>query len=538
MEKETSKDKSVFVRTASGLVRDYGVFDTFLIGTFVTWGLLWAVIQFPWFYGFFPGANMALALLLVAPPFILYGIVYWILGVSMPRAGADYMWVSRTVGPTLGFAWSMMWFVAYFYNAFIIPVLAFEALVATSLAVPGMIYNLDWLAGLANVLLTPVGTFTFAVLLVIVFSILTIAGGRVIKKLFYAAWITEIIGIALMWGLLATTNPNSFAHSWDATALGKIMPYASVIPAAANQGFKSVVDNSWEMTIASLPLVSLFYFGYYYQTIVAGEIKEIRKSIPLSIFGVFAATYVWWAVSSILNLQAVGPQWFYALSRLWELAPAAYPLPTPTINLMLSVIAYPNIPLTALIAITFIVTSIPMCFVQFFLSTRYFFAWGFDRIIPTRFAEVNRKFRTPVNATIALAIIAIVQLLLYVFTTFSTVFTMSVFMMIVTFMGPSIAAIVFPYVRKSLFESLPPIAKARIAGVPMISIVGVLCTISFAYLSYLYYVTPQISSPGVLGTGLMIGTFVLGIAIYLGSRTYWRRKGIAIDMAFKELPPD
>ena len=109
---------------------------------------------------------------------------------------------------------------------------------------------------------------------------------------------------------------------------------------------------------------------------------------------------------------------------------------------------------------------------------------------------------------------------------------------IVTFMGPSIAAMLIPYVRRNLFETLPPVVRYKIGGVPAISIVGAICTISFAYLSYLYYVTPQITTAGIYGTVLMVGAFVLGIAIYLGSRAYWRSIGIAVDLAFKELPPD
>jgi amino acid transporter len=532
--------KSTFIRTASGLVRQYGAFDSFLMGTFVTWGLLWAVMQFPWFYGFFPYANLPLALLIVAPPFILYGIVYWILGVSMPRAGADYMWVTRTIGPGLGFAWSMMWFVAFFHNAFIYPLVAFVTLVGTSLAVPGILFNIGWLTDLSAFILSPNGTFAFGLLIVAIFALITIVGWRAMKPLFYAAWISEVIGIIVMWALLATANPDSFARLWDASSLGKALPYGQVLPTAVSNGFNTM-QNSWDMTLACLPLASLFFFGYYYQTIVAGEVKDIRKSIPLSIFGVFAATYVWWAVSSTLNLRAFGAEWFYGLSYLWENTPsvwAQFGLPTPTMNLMLSVLAYPNGWLMGVIAVTFIVTSIPMVYVVFFLTTRYFFAWGFDRVIPTRLAEVHRTYRTPVNATAALAILSVIWLLLYLYTGFSVFYTMSTFQMIVTFMGPSIAAMLIPYVRRNLFETLPPIVRYKIGGVPAISIVGAICTISFAYLSYLYYVTPQITTAGIYGTALMVGAFVLGIAIYLGSRAYWRSKGIAVDLAFKELPPD
>jgi len=532
-----ANSSGTFIRTASGLVRDYGVFDAFLLGTYPTWGLLWAVLQFPWFWGFFPGSSIPLALLVIAPPFVLLGIVYWALGVSMPRSGADYMWVSRTFGPMLGFAWAMVWMVAYGISTYIYSTFAFESVISTSLSVPGLLFGVPSLVGLATFLQTTNAEFVVALVIIALYVLVTVLGGSVLKKVFYIGWIAEIIGIAVMWWLLATTTPGSFAALWNATPVGAALPYDKVLPYAQANGYSIVPRNDWGATVASLPLAGLFWFGFYYMTMVGGEIKEVRKTIPLSIIIVFIATYIWWAVSAELYLNAFGTQWSYALAYLWERT-TAYSGPTPTINLLLSIAAYPNVIIMAIVAITFIITSFLMTFMNFFLPTRYIFAWAFDRCIPTRFADVNERFRSPVNATLLLAAFTVFGVFIFLYTNFGTVFTMSVMMMTISFFGPALAAIAFPYRQKSLYETLPGSLQARIGGIPVLSIIGVLVTVGVGYLSYAFFMSPQVMTASTFGFAFIVGTFIFGVAVYLASRAYWKHKNIAIDLAFKELPPE
>ena len=535
--KNSMTQSSAFIRTASGLVRDYGLFDAFLLGTYPTWGLLWGVLQFPWFWGFFPGSSIPLALILIAPPFILLGIVYWALGVAMPRSGADYMWVSRTFGPTLGFAWSMVWMVAYGISTYIYSTFAFESVISTSLSVPGLLFGVPSLVGLANFLQTTNAEFVVALVIIALYVIVTVLGGSVLKKVFYIGWIAEVVGIAVMWWLLATTSPTAFASLWNATPVGASLPYEKIIPLAVANGYTAVPRNSWDATVASLPLAGLFWFGFYYMTMVGGEIKEVRRTIPLSIIAVFLATFVWWAVSAELYLDAFGTQWSYALGYLWERT-SAYTGPTPTLNLLLSITAYPNVLIMAIVAVTFIITSFLMTFMNFFLPTRYLFAWAFDRAIPTRFADVSERFRSPVKATLLLAAFTVFGVFIFLYTNFGTVFTMSVMMMTIAFFGPALAAIVFPYRQKALFETLPSALKARVGNIPVLSIIGVFVTIGVGYLGYAFFLSPQVMTASTFGFEFIIGTFIFGVLIYLLSRAYWKRKGVAIDLAFKQLPPE
>jgi len=82
-------EQQYFVRKASGLVREFGATDLLLISSAMVFGLVFTTLQFPWFYGFNPGANLALSLIIAGVPFLFLMLVYWVIGVVMPRSGSD-----------------------------------------------------------------------------------------------------------------------------------------------------------------------------------------------------------------------------------------------------------------------------------------------------------------------------------------------------------------------------------------------------------------------------------------------------------------
>ena len=91
------KSRSLFVRDATGFVKGFGALDVVLIATSMIWALTYMVTQYPWFYGFNPGSDLSLALPIAAIPFAFLLLVYWGIGVIMPRSGSDYVWVSRII---------------------------------------------------------------------------------------------------------------------------------------------------------------------------------------------------------------------------------------------------------------------------------------------------------------------------------------------------------------------------------------------------------------------------------------------------------
>src|SRR5208283_3435234 len=60
------------------------------------------------FLGLYPGADLIGAFTLGLIPALGFIVVYSIQTSAFPRAGGDYVWVSRIAGPTLGFVFSWL----------------------------------------------------------------------------------------------------------------------------------------------------------------------------------------------------------------------------------------------------------------------------------------------------------------------------------------------------------------------------------------------------------------------------------------------
>jgi amino acid transporter len=101
-------DGQLFVRNATGLVREVSKWDALIMNTLgmnVALGAIFLLLQAP---GNFPGGNMLLAIIIgtLVMAFTLLW-VYAEFAAAMPRAGGDYVFVSRTLHPFVG--WLMSW---------------------------------------------------------------------------------------------------------------------------------------------------------------------------------------------------------------------------------------------------------------------------------------------------------------------------------------------------------------------------------------------------------------------------------------------
>jgi len=418
----------------------------------MVWALTYMVTQYAWFYGFNPGADLTLALLIVAIPFAFLLLIYWAIGVIMPRSGSDYVWVSRIFHPSIGFAWSVFYMFVVFATSIVSQLFTYTYLLASAFTTGGFLYNAPSLTDIGNSLSSPIGTFSFSVLLTIIFTIFAILGAKLIKGLLYVSWATAIVGVALMWWLLATTDPPTFAAKWNSVMTG-YPTYEALQDNAVKAGWTPPVGG-WSAVFGALPLAALFYMGSQYgANVILGEVKGVRKTVPISLFLSVLLGWIFWSLGGFLTLKAVGANWLYAVAYSWEVQPSSYLLPFPPAEtLFLSVIAYPNALLIGLIFFTWLFGSIQALFVYFWAPSRYLFAWAFDRIIPTRFADVGRRFHTPHVAIIALAVLCVVELWLYAFAGFPYAFALGTFLWVVAYVVPGLATVVFPFTKKDLLE--------------------------------------------------------------------------------------
>ena len=97
----------------------------------------------------------------------------------------------------------------------------------------------------------------------------------------------------------------------------------------------------------------------------------------------------------------------------------------------------------------------------------------------------------------------------------------------------------FPFRRKELYDASPSIVKGRIAGVPVISILGAIALIFTLYASYYALTAPVMGPLNTASYSMVVGTFVAGLVIYYVAKMYrLKTEDIDLGLLIKEIPPE
>jgi amino acid transporter len=172
------------------------------------------------------------------------------------------------------------------------------------------------------------------------------------------------------------------------------------------------------------------------------------------------------------------------------------------------------------------------------LITRSVFAWSFDQLMPRRLADVSEQTHAPVTATILIALLAIGSTAIYAFTTWFT--QLSVLLGLeATLIITAVSGIVLPYRQKDLFDSSS--VNWRVAGIPVLSIVGGVSLACFLAVTYVLLRDPGSGTSLAHNPGksyLAVGVLAAAAAIYLVARWVRARQGIDLRHTFSEIPPD
>ncbi len=260
---EGSQGKT-FLRNATGLVREVSLLDAFIMNTFGMNIAVGAVLLFLQAPAYFPQGNMLLAVIIgtILMAFTLLW-VYSTFAAAMPRSGGDYVFVSRTLHPFLGWllGWSQgMWLIFFWigFNAWFALTFAVPVAFSTIGVVSGQVF---WIT-LSNNLLASFPllgiTAQWWVLLIgllinIGFAVLLILGAhgfwRWQKVFFLFAG-----GSVLLAFLLLLFAGSHIPTAWDSFALhNKGVPFNQVIPQAVKHGYSLPQGFSLAQTLLMLP---------------------------------------------------------------------------------------------------------------------------------------------------------------------------------------------------------------------------------------------------------------------------------------------
>jgi APA family basic amino acid/polyamine antiporter len=538
--------KKVFVREATGLVKQVSLFSTFAynvnaqtVGFLVTaYGAILASLQ---------GANATASFLITMVFTIPFILVYVFFTSVMPRSGGDYVFVSRTLSPAVGFIESACFWIGEIVFLGISAGWVGSVYLSSAFSLVGNLISSSVLTSWGAAAATPTIDFVIGTVTLVGIGLTVIFGTRVHYAFQNILFIVGIIAAVVMIAVLATSTTAQFHASFNTHAApytNASDPYGSVIQVAQKQGFLANAPSSLYLTfVGGTSAFSSVAFGYF-STYGSGEMKRANsiKRQSAAMIGSMLFNAGLGLIIVILLLRVAGSQFVSASYYLSVFSPSSFPYPvTPFLNLFVGMLTN-NIALNIIMALGWIVWGIAIAAILFVMLTRVLFAWSYDRLVPSFFANVDDRFHGPVVATITVIVLG--EAMLYLFglyapgtALFLVTFVLTALTVFTVFLVTPISAIIFPFRKKQIYEN--SVARNyKIGKVPVMTIVGAITTGYMLLLIYFYLTVSSIgvNSPPVLET--IGGVILLTGVIYGVIRLVRKMQSVPLDLAFKEIPPE
>ncbi|MBW3593515.1 MAG: APC family permease [Actinobacteria bacterium] len=532
--------RGLFVRRSSGLIREFRASDVFIFNTIgYAPGIVFAVV--PTFVAALWPEQNVLLIVTVGTLFTLFNaVMYGYLAAAMPRSGGDYIYLSRVTHPALGFTanWGFTW--SQFLGLALYAAFTVNFGVAVALATLGNATGNDTLISWSNSVSGPWPTFLIGLaLLVTVLAVLSLPA-RVIRRIFLVGFIPAIIGSFVTIGVLFTTSKQEFINRFDAfmAERGGGQTYQGIIERASDAGF-SAGDATFIGALLAIPIGYWIYIGFTYSAYIGGEVKQASKTQPRMILATLGFAYLIYMLAFWRYYDVVGKEFTNSVVYVDGNTDEGSGIPvSPVMNFFAGIMTDSTI-LNVLIGLSFILWHVLLLFVIGMICTRNLFAWSFDSLMPPQLATVGRKTHAPWVAAIVIAAIATVLLALYVFTSFFTIVVNYIVIFSVAFLLVSFAGILLPYRRPEIFNQAPETARRRLGSIPVITLVGIGNLILFTLILIASFKTPAFSGPtGGRAIVFVVAIYVVGAAVYFLARTVQRRRGVNVDLLYREIPPE
>jgi APA family basic amino acid/polyamine antiporter len=535
---KNSSSSPTFIRQATGLVKQLSPLDSLGIAL-SSMGLLFAFNVIVFLPAFYPGAN------LLATPFLglLFMLpvagVYILLSVAMPRAGGDYVWVSRIANPAVGFV-----------NNFALTVISLAVIgigtpTISSWAIAemfydfGKIYNNQNFLNIATSLQNSTTIFEVSAVLVLIAGIAVIFSSRFTGRMLrYWTFIALFIGVVFVATVLIA-GQSTFISNFNSLSGSN---YTGVVQAGQNVGAYPGVPPvfTWATVFASAASGALGFLGFYNPVYVASEVKQARRSMVFSQLGALVIFAIFAFVISAVEYFGEGPAFANSIAALWNAGSPQFPYVAAPLASGMSMFWTQNPILIAMFSLGYAATIFFFNIATLFAFSRNLFAWSFDRVTPSLFADVNERTRTPINATIVMMIAAMIYVYISVFQfgILASYFSFSTAGTFIATIVVAIVAIIYPFRRKDIFESSDALSRKKVGGMPLISLFGFLTLISSVVIIYAV-IYPILTSNflTILVEGIL-PPFIIGAIVYAIALTVRRSRGIDLVLIQREIPPE
>jgi APA family basic amino acid/polyamine antiporter len=541
-----AQETSLFLRKATGLVRAWSVFDAFIYAFFSINLITLGLYSFSQMYYFDGGLLPAL---LISGAFIIFEVVvYAALIAVMPRAGGDYVWQSRILGGGIGFVLAVTgwWFILWLWVPLYADMLR-QLFFTPLLGILGAQGAALWFSD------TALGLFVSAVIVCAIVTIYIAIGMKWYSRIQKWCFWISIVALAIVFAFLLFGNQASFRSGLEEQASALFGADANVYEATLAAGEEAgAITPLWGGALGAvflaIPYMVFFNLWPNWGATLYGEVRgatDFKRNfwgmgwalIVTTVLGAVFFLLISKTISWDFYMKANGAWWNFR----WGYTDQTPPLPIWPYPALLAVFMTPSRIIQFIVVLAMSAWWFGWSGTVFLSSTRVIFAAAFDRLLPERVAEVEPRTRTPIYALLLMVAPSLLISALFAWNVFNfqTLTLCSTLVIAVTYLGSTIAAILLPYIKPDLYKA-SPIAKYKIAGIPLITVAGVIFGGFLAFLLYQWLFDPN----GLYGIGLsnissviyMLAMYLLALVIYLGFKWWRRREGIDIDKIYEEIP--
>lgn len=540
--------RNVFVREATGLVREISSLDAFILNLSAS-PLGPALVYMIVGTTLFPGGDLIVPGLIATIMSFFIAATYAQLTAAFPRSGGDYIFNSRILHPAIGFGMNFSltlweWFIAGFYVFFVA-----SSGISPALVIVGYLTHNTALIEFGNAAGGPLLGFAIGTVTNVVFGILILTGVRRVFRVLIVIFALSLGGLFASIALLASSTPqsfrlgfNNFASAWFSGGDA----YQSAIDAAGQSGFSASPMKGFALLLPMVAVASSELIWYFWSSYVGGEVryansikKQVYAMVGSAAFNGVLFVLAIWLIVRVMGYDFLAATTYLGVSGSDKLPFISQVTPGNQLVIFISLLSK-NAALAVILPILFACWSLVILPALFLQPNRCVFSWAIDRIAPEKFAYVSKRFHAPIYTTILGIVTCEISLaILTLFPSYAyTIFAAGVIAPAFASMLPtSLSAVLLPMRRKDLYQNAG-LNRHRILGLPALGVTGAISAFYLVLLTVVFFSYPAFG----LATPLMIlasfGPIGVGVVIYFLVKAYRKKQGLDLSLVFSAIPPE